>query len=62
MWQTKYASAEPKNLGLGLNFQPLLHTYKVQIKSLLQKDVYPIIVYLLLSLSKLLIRTMSDNQ
>ena len=39
MWQTKYASAEPKNLGLALNFQPLLHTYKVQIKSLLQKDV-----------------------
>ena len=22
MWQTKYASAVPKNLGLGLNFRP----------------------------------------
>jgi hypothetical protein len=22
MWQTKYASAVPKNLGLGLNFWP----------------------------------------
>ena len=22
MWQTKYASALPKNLGLGFNFQP----------------------------------------
>ena len=27
MWQTKYASAVPKNLGLGLNFQPCREGY-----------------------------------
>ena len=27
MWQTKYASAVPKNLGLGLNFRPCSEGY-----------------------------------
>ena len=27
MWQTKYASAIPKNLGLGLNFRPCCEGY-----------------------------------
>ena len=27
MWQTKYASAIPKNLGLGLNFRPCSEGY-----------------------------------
>ena len=27
MWQTKYASAVPKNLGLGLNFRPCSKGY-----------------------------------
>ena len=27
MWQTKYASAELKNLGLGLNFRPCSEGY-----------------------------------
>ena len=27
MWQTKYALAIPKNLGLGLNFRPFIEGY-----------------------------------
>ena len=27
MWQTKYALAVPKNLGLGLNFRPCSEGY-----------------------------------
>ena len=27
MWQTKYATAVPKNLGLGLNFRPYSESY-----------------------------------
>ena len=27
MWQTKYASAEPKNLGVGVNFRPCSEGY-----------------------------------
>ena len=27
MWQTKYASAVPKNLGVGVNFRPCSEGY-----------------------------------
>ena len=33
MWQTKYASAVPKNLGVGVNFQPCSLGYSLGVHS-----------------------------
>ena len=43
MWQTKYASAVPKNLGLGLNFRPCSEDYFLLWASVVRdhKDLHP---------------------
>ena len=32
IWQTKYASAKPKNLGVGVNFRPYSEGYFLSVR------------------------------
>jgi hypothetical protein len=56
MWQTKYASAVPKNLGLGLNFWPFSEGYFLSGGSVVRGAAYDyIFTYILIYFSESLL-------